>query len=89
MVTRSVHRLSRILLTCPAQVHFRLLTCSITSVTFVFSLTPMFVFLSRYVMFNILLSMFVWVAAIELVLCSGVSVHVSATYVIADSTHEL
>ena len=36
-----VHRLSRVLLTCPAQVQFRLLTCS---VTFVFSLTKMFVF---------------------------------------------
>ena len=36
MVTCSVNRLSRILLTCPVQVHFRLLTCSITSVTFAF-----------------------------------------------------
>ena len=34
MVIRSVHRLSRILLTCTAQVHIRLLTCSNTSVTF-------------------------------------------------------
>ena len=58
------HRLSRVLLTCPAQVHFRLLTCSITSVTFVFSLTHMFVFLSWYDMFNILLSIFVCVAVI-------------------------
>ena len=41
---RSVHRLSRFLLTCAAQVHFWLLTCPITSVTFVFSLTHMFVF---------------------------------------------
>ena len=41
---RSVHRLSRFLQTCPAQVRFRLPTCSITSVTFVFSLTQMFVF---------------------------------------------
>ena len=53
LVTHSVHRLSRILLTCPAQVHFRLLTCSITSVTLVFSLTQMFVFLSWYVMFKV------------------------------------
>ena len=36
MVIRSVHWLSHILLTCPAHVHFRLLTCSIKSVTFVF-----------------------------------------------------
>ena len=44
------------MLTCPVQVHFRLLTCSVTSVTCVFFLTQMFVFLFRYVMFNILLS---------------------------------
>ena len=48
MVIRSAYWLPRILLTCPAQVHFRLLTCSITSMTFVFSLTQKFVFLSRY-----------------------------------------
>ena len=48
----SVHRLSRILLTCSAHAHFRLLTCLITSVTFVCSLTHMFFFLSRYVMFT-------------------------------------
>ena len=59
MVIRCVHRLSRILLTCPAQVHFRVLTRSIRFVTFVFSLTQMSVFLSQYVMFNILLSIFV------------------------------
>ena len=53
----SVHRLSRILLTCPAQVHFHLLACSITSVTFVFSLTQICV-LCQYFRFNILLSIF-------------------------------
>ena len=83
-----VHRLSHILLTCPAQVHFRLLTYSITSVTFVFSLTQMFVFQSRYVMFNILLSILVCAAA-SLFFASVVSAHVSAPYVIARSTHEL
>ena len=35
-------------------VQFRLLTCSITSVTFVFFLTQIFGFLSRHVVFNIL-----------------------------------
>ena len=63
MVIGSVHLLSRILLTCPAHVIFRLLTYSIMSVTFVLSLTQMSVFLSRYVMFNILLSIFVCAAA--------------------------
>ena len=60
MVNRSVHRLSRILLTCLAQDHFGLLTCSITSVTLAVSFTQIFVFLSRYVMFNILLSNYVF-----------------------------
>ena len=62
VVISSVHRLSRILMTCPAQVHFLLLTYSIMSVTFNFSLTQMF-FLSLNVMFNILLSIFVCAAA--------------------------
>ena len=48
---------------CPRPRPFPSLTCSIKSVTFVFSLTQMFVFLSRYVKFNILLSIFVCVAA--------------------------
>ena len=39
VVIRCVHRLTCILLACPAQVHVSLLTCSITSDTFVFSLT--------------------------------------------------
>ena len=88
MVIRSVHRLSRILLMCPAQVHFRLLTCSVTSVTFVFALTHKLVSLSLYVMFNILLSTYVWAAASSL-FAWVVSAHVSAPYVIAGSTHEL
>ena len=59
VVIRSVYQLSRIMLTCPAQIHFRLLTCSITSVTCVFSLAHIFVcFLSLYGMFNLLLSIF-------------------------------
>ena len=40
-----------------------LLTCSITSVIFVFSLTQMFVFLPRYMMFNKRLSIVVCPAA--------------------------
>ena len=51
-----VYRLSCILPTFPAMIHFHLLTCSIMSLTFVFSLTQMFVFLMIwYVMFSILL----------------------------------
>ena len=63
---------------CPAQDHFRLLTCSITSVTLVFSLTHMFVFLSRYVMLNILLSICVCAAA-SLFFAWVVSDHVSVS----------
>ena len=55
VVIRSVHRLFRILLTCPVLIHFRLLVCSVTSKTIVFSLTQVFVFLSG----NILPSIFV------------------------------
>ena len=83
MVMRSVHQLSRILLTCPAQVHFHLLICLVTSVAFVFYLCQMFVFLSRYV--NILLSTFVCVAA-TLFFAWMVSVRVYALYVIACSS---
>ena len=72
----------------PMQVHFRLLTCSITSVTLVFSLTQLFVFLFRYVMFNILLSIFVCTVD-SLFFAWLVSAHVSAPYVIARSMHEL
>ena len=88
MVIRSVHRLFGIILTCPAQVLFRLVTCSIMSVTFVFSLTQMLVFLPRYVMFNILRSNFVFAAA-SLFFVWVVSFHVSAPYVAARSTYEL
>ena len=76
------HCPTRILLTCPAQVHFGLLICSITSVTFVFSLTQVFVFLSRHAMFNILLSIFVCAAA-NVFFAWLVSAHVSAPYDIA------
>ena len=54
----------------------------------VFSLTQMFVFLSRYVMFNTLLSIFVCAAA-SLFFAQVVSVHVSAPYVIAVSMQEV
>ena len=87
MVSRSVHQLSRILLTCPVQVHFRLLTCSITSVTCVFSLTQMFIILSRYVMFNVLLSIFVCAFA-SLFFARLMRAHVSAPHVVVGSTHE-
>ena len=79
--------ISYILVTCPVHVYFRLLACSIMTGTFVFSLTKMFVFLSRYVMFNIiLLSIFV---CASLFLAWMVIAHFSAAYVIAGSTHEL
>ena len=74
--------------TYPAQVHFRHLTCSITSVTFVFSLNQKFVFLPLYVLINIFLPFFVCTAA-SLFCVWLVSAHVSAPYVIAGSMHEL
>ena len=86
MVKRHARQLYRILLTCATHVHIRLLTCSITSVTFVVSLVQVF-FVSRYVMFNILHSI-----CVRLLACSFawmVSVHVSAPYVIAGRKHEL
>ena len=61
---------------------------ALPSVTLVFSLTQMFAFLSRYVIFNTLLSIFVCAAA-SLFCISVVSAHVSALYVFAGSTHEL
>ena len=51
-------------------------------------LTQMFVFLSGYVVFNVLLPSFVCAAA-SLSFALVVSAHVSASYVIAGSTHEL
>ena len=48
----------------------------------------MFVFLSQYVMFNILLSIFICAAA-RLFFPWVVSAHGSASYVIAGSMHEL
>ena len=73
-----------ILLTCPAQVHFRLLTCSITSVTFVFPLTQMCL---SNVMFTMLLHIIVYAGG-SLFFAWVVSAHVSAQYVIAGSTHQ-
>ena len=89
MVIRSVHRLSRILLTCPDQVHFHFsdLFNHVCDLGF-FSLTQMFVFLSGYVMFNIIFSIFVCAAA-SLFFACVVSAHVSAPYAIAGSRHEL
>ena len=87
VVIRSVHQLSRVQLMCPAQVHFSLLTCSITC-DFIFSLTQMFVFLSRYMMFNVLLSIYVYAAA-SLFFAWVVNAHVSVSYAIAGCTHEL
>ena len=75
MVICDVHWLPGILLICPAQVNYSLLTYSITSVTFVFSLSQMFVFLSWYVTFNILLYIFVCAAG-SLVFAWVVSAHV-------------
>ena len=49
-VTREVHRSSLRRLICPAQDHFIFLTVLIISMTFVFSLTQMLVFLSLHVM---------------------------------------
>ena len=58
-MTREVHRSSLRRLICPAQDHFICLTVLIISMTFVFSLTQMLVFLSLYVMLRILLSILV------------------------------
>ena len=88
VVTIEVHRSSLRRLMCPAQDHFIFLTVLIISMTFVLSLTQMFVFLSLYVMLSILLSILVCAAAILFCACV-VSVQVSAPYVIAGSTHEL
>jgi len=63
-VSTSVHQWSCVPLTCPAQFHFHLLTHPVTSITLVFSLTKTLVFLSLHSMFNILLFIFVFVAAI-------------------------
>ena len=59
VVTREVHRSSLRRLFCPAQDHFIFLTLLIISMTFILSLTEKLVFLSLYVMLNILLSSFV------------------------------
>ena len=56
VVTREVHRSSLRRLICPAQDHFIFLTLLIISITFVLSLTQMFVFLPLYVMLSTLLA---------------------------------
>ena len=63
VVTREVHRSSLRRLICPAQDHLMFLTLLIISMTFVFSLTQMLVFLYLYVMLSILLSILVCAAA--------------------------
>ena len=88
VVTREVHRLSLKRLICPAQDHFIFLTVYIISMTFVLSLTQMLDLLSLYLMLSILLSILVCSAASLFCACL-VSVHASASYVIAGSTHEL
>ena len=63
VVMRIVHLSSLSRLMCPAQDHFILLVVFITSVTPVFALTQVFVFLSWYVILSILLSIFVCAGA--------------------------
>ena len=63
VVMRFVHLSSLSRLMCPAQDHFILLVDFITSVTPVFAVTQVFVFLSWYVILSILLSIFVCAAA--------------------------
>ena len=63
VVTRVDHRSSLRRLICPAQDHFIFLTLLIISMTFVFSLTQMLVFLSLYVMLSILISILVCAVA--------------------------
>ena len=84
MEIRDVHRLSSILQTSPAQIHVWLLT---RSITYVFSRIKMLVFLSRYFMFSLLISVFVCAAA-SLLLAWLVGAHVSALCVTAGSVHE-
>ena len=77
VVTREVHRSSLRRLIRPAQDHFVCLTVLIISMTFVFSLTQMLVFLYLYVMLSILLSILVCAAASLFCACL-VCVQVSA-----------
>ena len=63
VVMRFVHLSSLSRLICPAQDHFILLVVFLTSVTPVFALTQVFVFLSWYVILSILLYIFVSAAA--------------------------
>ena len=68
--------------------HFIFLTLLIMSMTCVFPLTQMLVFLSLYVMLSILLSILVCAAASLFCACL-VSIQVPAPHGIAGSTHEL
>ena len=88
VVAREVRRLSLRRLICPAQDHFIFLIVYIISMSFVLSLAKMLVFLPRYVMLSILLSVLVCAAASLFCACL-VSVQVSAPHVIAGSTQEL
>ena len=55
----NVHRLSRILLTCPGHVHFRLLTCSIPPMTCSFLLPKCLFSLSWHMVFTKRLSILI------------------------------
>ena len=72
----------------PGPFHFSHIADYILSITFVFSRTLMLVFLSLHVMLSILLSILVD-ATTGLSCACLVSVHISAPYVVAGSTHEL
>ena len=72
---------------CPGPFHFSYIVDYIYDF-FVLSLTQMLIFLSLYVMLSIILSILVCAAASLFCACL-VSVQVSASYVIAGSTHAL
>ena len=80
-----MHRSSCILLTCPGQVHFYLLTQIYDLCLFSY---PDVCFMSRYVLFSILLSIFVGAVA-SLFFARMVRAHVLAPYIIAGSVYEL
>ena len=69
---------------------FRLLTWSLTSVTFIFSFTRIDLFIcpNIYILFNILLSIFVD-AVVNLFFTWLVSIYVYTPYVINLNTHKL
>ena len=68
------------ILTCPGRAHLSVLTYSIMSLTFVYALIHMFFFLSRYVMFYILLFIFVCAATLNLLVLVFVSGAVSLSH---------